>query len=66
MELDKLIEIREEFYQFLDDNIPKNSDGMYNFKNSSLSSEEVYSRFFKIDYQSRKLRGFLIKTYELN
>ncbi len=65
IELDKLIDIRKDFYEFLDTNIPKDEKGMYDFENSTLSSEEVYKRFFKLDYQSRKLRGFLVKAYDL-
>ncbi len=62
-ELDKLIEIRNEFYNYLDNNIPKNGD-MFDFSNNpKLNAKEVYERFFKLDYQARKLRGFLVRTY---
>ena len=64
-ELDKLIDIRKDFYEFLDTAIPKDDKGMYIFENSTLSSQEVYKRFFKLDYQARKLRGFLVKDYGL-
>ena len=60
-ELDKLIKIRDEFYKFLDNNIPKKENGLYDFKNNpKLCAKEVYDRFFKLDYQARKLRGFLV------
>lgn len=62
-ELDKLIEIRKEFYTYLDTHIPKKGD-MYDYSGDpKLDAKEVYNRFFKLDYQARKLRGFLVKTY---
>ena len=62
-ELSKLKEIREEFYSYLDTNIPSKNIG-YDFSNNSkLDAKEVYERFFKLDYQSRKLGGFLFRTY---
>lgn len=65
-ELDKLITIREEMYDFLDKNLTKDKNGIYDFsKNPSLNAKSVYERFFKLDYQARKLRGFLVKTYDL-
>ena len=65
-ETKKLIEIRNEFYKFLDENIPKNEYGGYDFsKKIMLDAEKVYELFYKLDYQARKLRGFLIKTYDL-
>lgn len=61
-ELDKLIEIREEFYGYLDANVPKDEDGLiYKFdQGAKLDAKEVYDRFFRLDYQARKLRGFLV------
>jgi len=65
-ELDKLIKIRDEFYKFLDNNIPKNENGSYDFKNNpKLCAKEIYDRFFKLDYQARKLRGFLVEAFEI-
>ena len=67
-ELSKLIEIREEIFEYLDANIPKKSENGDAFDFSSqpkLDAQEVYERFFKLDYQARKLRGFLVKAYEL-
>jgi hypothetical protein len=62
----KLIEIRKEFFNYLDNNIPKNSDGSYNFsENPKLDAKDVYERFFKLDYQARKLRALLVQTYDL-
>ena len=63
----KLIEIRNELYEFLDKNIPHNKDGSFDFsKNPKLDAKEVYDRFFKLDYQARKLRALLGQTYELH
>ncbi len=65
-ELAKLIEIRNEFYDYLDTHIPKTKTGQFDFsQNPTLEAKEVYERFFKLDYQARKLRGFLVRTYGL-
>ncbi len=63
----KLIEIRDEIFEFLDKNIPHNKDGSFDFSsNPKLDAKEVYERFFKLDYQARKLRALLGQTYELH
>ncbi len=66
-ELDELIKIRTDFYNFLDENIPKDKIGAtYDFSNNpTLDAKSVYSHFHKLDYQARKLRGFLVKAYNL-
>ena len=65
-EANKLIEIRNEFYQFLDENIPKKDFNIYDFSsNPKLDAKKVYELFYKLDYQARKLRGILINTYKL-
>ncbi|PID48028.1 MAG: hypothetical protein CR967_01840 [Proteobacteria bacterium] len=66
-ELDKLIQIREEIYAYLDANLEKDEKtGIYDFSsNPSLDAKGVYGHFFKLDYQARKLRGFLVATYGL-
>ncbi len=66
-ELSTLIEIRDEFYAYLDANLPKDENtGIFDFSaNPSLNAKDVYERFFKLDYQARKLRGFLVATYGL-
>jgi len=62
----KLIEIRKEFYSYLDSNIPKKEDGSFDFSSEAkLDAKEVYERFFKLDYQARKLRALLVQTYDL-
>ncbi|MDX1810247.1 MAG: hypothetical protein R3331_11995 [Sulfurospirillaceae bacterium] len=66
-ELDTLIKIRTEFYDFLDANIPMDKRGInYDFSsNPTLDAKSVYSHFHKLDYQARKLRGYLVKAYDL-
>ena len=66
-ELSKLIDIRTDFYDFLDANIPKDKhDIAYDFSsNPTLDAKSVYEHFHKLDYQARKLRGFLVKAYDL-
>ena len=66
-ELSKLIEIRTDFLNFLDENIPKKSNKIeYDFSNNpTLDAKTVYEHFFKLDYQARKLRGFLVKEFDL-
>lgn len=65
---DKYLEIREEFFTFLDSQIPKlkNTD-IFDFKDlPKLDAKEIYELFYKLDYQARKLRGFIVKTNDLN
>jgi hypothetical protein len=66
-ELDELIKIRTEFYNYLDSNIPKDKSGVsYDFSsNPTLDAKSIYNHFHKLDYQARKLRGFLVKAYNL-
>jgi len=65
-ETDKLMEIRKEFYRFLDENIPKDSEGKYDFSSSpKLDAKRVYELFYKLDYQARKLRGILVNLFNL-
>ena len=67
LELKKLMDIREEFLKYFDENLPKDKSG-YSFdfsSNPQLNAKEVYKNFFKLDYQARKLRGYLVKAYDL-
>lgn len=65
-ETKKLIEIKNEFYRFLDEHIPKTSYGAYDFSNNpKLDAEKVYELFYMLDYQARKLRGILVNTFNL-
>ncbi len=56
------IEARSKFLEYLDENVPKDCSGlMYNFaKDTKLDAKKVYELFYKLDYQARKLRGFLV------
>jgi hypothetical protein len=66
-ELAKLMEIRNAFYAYLDENLPKDALGNFNFSGMPrLEAEHVYEHFFKLDYQARKLRAFLVQDYGLN
>ena len=62
-ELSKLIDIRTDFLDYLDENIPKKSNNIeYDFgDNPTLDAKSIHKHFFKLDYQARKLRGFLVK-----
>ena len=55
-------ERRNEFYRFLDENIPHDADtGLYDFRTKvMLDAEKVYELFHKLDYQARKIRGIVI------
>ncbi len=65
-ETDKLMELRNEFYAFLDTIIPKDKFGVYDFSgNPKLDAKEVYEKFYQLDYQARKLRGILINSFGL-
>ncbi len=66
-ELSKLIDIRTDFFDYLDANIPKKSNNIeYDFgDNPTLDAQKIYSHFFKLDYQARKLRGFLVKEMDI-
>ncbi len=62
-ELSKLIDIRTDFLGYLDENIPKKSNNIeFDFEdNPTLDAKSIHEHFFKLDYQARKLRGFLVK-----
>lgn len=62
-ELAKLIEIRTEFLDYLDENIPKKNNNIeYDFKdNPTLDAKKIHEQFFKLDYQARKIRAFLVQ-----
>ncbi len=66
-EIYDLIDTRTNFYDFLDSNIPKDKSGFtYDFShNPTLDAKSVYELFHKLDYQARKLRGRLVKAYDL-
>ncbi len=53
---------RENFFAFLDENIPQKEASLaYDFEQcKTLDSQRVYELFFKLDYQARKVRGVAI------
>lgn len=67
-ELEKLIEIREAFLAYLDEAIPKDAQGIaFDFShNPTLDAKCVHEHFYKLDYQARKIRGFLVGKLGLN
>ncbi len=66
-ELERLIDIRTELFGFLDESIPKRSNNIeYDFsKSPTVDAKRIYEYCFKLDYQARKLRGFLVKELDL-
>jgi hypothetical protein len=55
--------IRDEFYNYLDESVPKNKFDIFDFSsNPTLDAKEVYDRFHKLDYQARKVRGLLMEA----
>ncbi len=66
-ELEKLIEARDSFLAYLDTHIPKDTKGL-NFDFSTqptLDAQSIYEHFYKLDYQARKIRGFLVGKFGL-
>ncbi len=65
-EMQKYEQIRGEFYDFLDKNIAKDESGQFDFDaTKTLDAKEVYTHFFKLDYQARKLRGLLFEARDM-
>ncbi len=65
-EVKKLMEIRNAFYAYLDENVPKDDRDNFDFAaGPMLDAQSVYEHFFKLDYQARKLRAFLVQDYDL-
>jgi len=66
-ELDKLIEARDAFMAYIDAAVPKEKNGIaFDFSNEpTLDAQKVYEHFYKLDYQARKIRGFVIRNFEV-
>ncbi|MDY0263794.1 MAG: hypothetical protein EOM49_02745 [Epsilonproteobacteria bacterium] len=66
-ELAKLIAAREAFLAYMDATIPKDEKGIgFDFSNNpTLDAKTVYEHFYKLDYQARKIRSFVVKAFEL-
>ncbi len=67
-ELSRLIEAREAFLAYLDSAIPKDAHGIaFDFSASpTLDAKKVYEHFYALDYQARKIRGFMVKSFGLD
>ena len=58
--------MRNEMYEFLENFIPKKEDGSLDFEHAKeVSAKEVFDRWFKLDYQARKIRGIAINCLGL-
>ena len=58
--------MRTQMYEFLEEFIPKKADGSLDFDNAKdLNAKEVFDRWFKLDYQARKIRGIAINCLGL-
>jgi hypothetical protein len=58
--------MRGEMYEFLERYIPKKADGSLDFENAGkVDAKEVFDRWFKLDYQARKIRGIAINCLGL-
>lgn len=66
-ELAKLIDVREAFLAYLDASIPKDNQGIaFDFSQyPTLDAKSVYEHFYKLDYQARKIRGFVVSKMDL-
>lgn len=66
-ELDKLIDARDAFMAYFDATVPKDKNGIaFDFSNHpTLDAKMVYEYFYKLDYQARKIRGFVIRNFEV-
>lgn len=67
-ELATLIDAREAFLAYIDANVPKDANGIaFDFSaKPMLDAKSVYEHFYKLDYQARKIRGFVVKEFGLN
>ena len=66
-ELDQLIDARDAFMAYLDATVPEDTKGIaFDFSNHpTLDAKMVYEYFYKLDYQARKIRGFVIRNFEV-
>ena len=50
---------------YFDAHVPKDSKGIaFDFSNHpTLDAQTVYEHFYKLDYQVRKIRGFVIRNF---
>ena len=64
-ELAKLIDARDAFMAYIDEHVPKDNKGIaFDFSNHpTLDAKTVYEHFYKLDYEARKIRGFVIRNF---
>ncbi|WP_281950481.1 hypothetical protein [Nitrosophilus kaiyonis] len=65
-EFKKYEKMRMDMYEFLEKYIPKDKNGELDFKNAKkIDAKEIFDRWFKLDYQARKIRGIAINCLGL-
>ena len=65
-EFKKYEQMRMEMYEFLESFIPKDKNGALDFsKAKDIPAKEIYDRWFKLDYQARKIRSIAINCLGL-
>ncbi|WP_041354051.1 hypothetical protein [Nitratiruptor sp. SB155-2] len=58
--------MRLEMYDFLERYIPKDENGQLDFsKAGCIPANEVFDRWFALDYQARKIRGIAVNCLGL-
>ena len=64
IEIEKFDAIREDFLDYIDSKIGKKANGFeMDFENAEdMRAEDVYRNFFKLDYQARRLRAYILKS----
>ncbi|NPA83624.1 MAG: hypothetical protein GXO38_04000 [Epsilonproteobacteria bacterium] len=59
-------EMRQEMYQFLEGAIPRKADGSLDLERAGqLDAKELFERWFKLDYQARRIRAIAIECLGL-
>ena len=65
-EFKKYEQMRGEMYEFLERYIPKKEDGSLDFERAGqVSAKEIFDRWFRLDYQARRIRGIAINCLGL-
>ncbi len=65
-EFKKYEQMRMEMYEFLERYIPKDANGALDFSRAKeIPADEIFDRWFKLDYQARKIRGIAINCLGL-
>ncbi|CZE47378.1 CmeU family protein [Campylobacter geochelonis] len=66
-EIRNLLAARDEFFKFLDANVPKKANtDVFDFdKCKDKSLKEAYAKFYAYDYATRKLLPHIYSAYDL-